>query len=319
MPPRSIRSPRILPTEKVRTGSRSRSGAISKSRATAIAASRLLTAWRPVSAGLVVDADGAEARAVRLADSSAQPAHRLLREKPKGTPPPRMRPRGIAHARVIRIQHRHAVAREALRSVRAWPPPRLRWSRRTPRAHNPRSSLRPFAALAIAARSRISPAWFIPISSTAARQSSGSRRMDSGTPTWLLKLPIVFPTCTAAEAGARWRPWLWSCPRCPLRPPPFRPIAGAPMRPVAARRAANRGTTSSPAIPLARSTTTAAAPFSAAVAQNCARRNPAREARNTHRRDSVSACPRSSRQLHRPERPAGAHGSRNFLQIQGHG
>ena len=62
----------------------------------------------------------------------------------------------------------------------------------------------------MAANSRISPAWFIPISSTAARQSSGKRRMESGTPTWLLKLPTVFPAGTDVhvrrEGSKLWAP-----------------------------------------------------------------------------------------------------------------
>ena len=49
MPLCSIRSPRILPTVKVRTASRSRSGAMPNTCATAIAASRFITACRPVS------------------------------------------------------------------------------------------------------------------------------------------------------------------------------------------------------------------------------------------------------------------------------
>ena len=60
----------------------------------------------------------------------------------------------------------------------------------------------PITGRAIDARWRISPEWFMPISRTAARASSGTRRIESGSPTWLFRLPSVLATENSVASSA---------------------------------------------------------------------------------------------------------------------
>ncbi len=61
---------------------------------------------------------------------------------------------------------------------------------------------------AMPASSRISPAWFIPISNTAARHSSGSRRIESGTPDMIVEIARRSSRLESPRrADARSHPW----------------------------------------------------------------------------------------------------------------
>src|ERR1035441_4113230 len=129
----------------------------------------------------------------------------------------------------------------------------------------------------MAASWRISPAWFMPISMTPTRQASGRRRRESGTPTWLLKLPLVLPTTGKAVSSrcamAALVVVLPALPVTPtMRPPHFWrahearfwracSVSGTRNSKVVVR--ASLGCTRRSLMPL--STTTAAAPFSIAA------------------------------------------------------
>src|ERR1035441_3272840 len=77
----------------------------------------------------------------------------------------------------------------------------------------------------MAASRRISPAWFMPISMMPTRQASGRRSRDSGTPTWLLKLPVVLPVGNSVSNRCAMASLVVVLPALPvtatMRPPHF--------------------------------------------------------------------------------------------------
>ena len=173
----------------------------------------------------------------------------------------------------------------------------------------------------MAASSRISPAWFMPISSTRGAAAIGQAQDGERHADVIIEIAHgLAHRQVRLPAGARWRPWWWSCPRCPSRRPPCPPHCWrAQARQVLqGRLQAYRLTTQARAgrrgPPPSASTTTAAAPFSSAAAtKSCPSWFGPRSAKYTSP-GSVSGCPRSS-----PPPTAGgglasgSHGARNVL------
>ena len=142
------------------------------------------------------------------------------------------------HARVVGVQHGDAVGAAALRPVRAWLARRLRC----------RLEILDVRVADVGDHADVAAGRSAPARESRRRDScrfrsrrrarpSGRRSSDSGTPMWLLRLPVVLAACEAAwRAGRAITSFVVVLPALPVMPTTSPPQRSRARRPAAAAR-----------------------------------------------------------------------------------